>query len=210
MLPHGTPGLGRGFFFFKIIFSARITFMTYNFSAFKEAIKKSEDWLAKEYSSLHTGQANPGVLDGIMVDSYGTKQPIKNVGSISIEDPKTLRVIPWDRELVREVEKEILKSDLGLSVAVDQSGMRVIFPMLTTENREKLVKVIKSKLEDARISVKKERENVIREIDRMAREGEMSEDEKERSKADLQKLVDEANQKLEGIFDNKESIVMGK
>ncbi len=184
--------------------------MTYNFSAFKEAIKKSEDWLAKEYSSLHTGQANPGVLDGIMVDSYGTKQPIKNVGSISIEDPKTLRVIPWDRELVREVEKEILKSDLGLSVAVDQSGMRVIFPMLTTENREKLVKVIKSKLEDARISVKKERENVIREIDRMAREGEMSEDEKERSKADLQKLVDEANQKLEGIFDNKESIVMGK
>lgn len=184
--------------------------MTYNFSEFKESIKKSEEWLAKEYASLHTGQATVSVLDGINVDSYGTKQPVKNVASISIEDPKTLRVVPWDRELVKEIEKEILKSDLGLSVAVDSSGIRVIFPMLTTENREKLVKVIKSKMEDAKISVRKERENVLREIDRMAREGEMSEDEKIRSKESLQTFVDEANQKFEEIFGKKESIVMGK
>ena len=69
--------------------------MTFNFSAFKDAIKKSEEWLGKEYASLHTGQASASVLDGIMVDSYGTKQPVKNVASISIEDPKTLRVVPW-------------------------------------------------------------------------------------------------------------------
>ena len=103
-----------------------------------------------------------------------------------------------------------MKSDLGLSVAVDQSGLRVIFPMLTTENREKLVKVIKAKLEDSRVSIKKERENMIREIDRLAREGEMSEDEKIRSKEKLQSLVDEANQSLEEIFRAKENVIMGK
>ena len=184
--------------------------MTYNFATFKDAIEKTREWLSREYSSIHTGQASPNVLDGINVDSYGTKQPLRNVASISIEDPKTLRVIPWDKQQVKEIEKEIQTSDLGLSVAVDQTGLRVIFPMLTTENREKLVKVIKAKLEDARVSIKKERENVVREIDRMSREGEMSEDEKEKSKADLQILVTGANDKLEEVFSAKEQIVMGK
>lgn len=184
--------------------------MTYNLSAFKESVQKTSEWLSKEYASLHTGQASPNVLDSINVDSYGTKQPLRNVASISIEDPKTLRVIPWDKQQVKEIEREIQTSDLGLSVAVDQTGLRVIFPMLTTENREKLVKITKGKLEDARVSIKKERESVIREIDRMAREGEMSEDEKERSKTELQNLVTEANDRLEGIFRAKESVVMGK
>ncbi len=181
-----------------------------NFKSFEDAIRNTKDWLSKEYASLHTGAATPMVLDGIMVDSYGTKQPVKNVASISIEDPKTLRVIPWDKQQVKEIEKEIMTSDLGLSVAVDQTGIRVIFPMLTTENREKLVKVVKSKLEDARVTIKKNREDVIREIDREAREGEMSEDEKVRAKEQLQKLVDGGNADLESLFAAKESSIMGK
>ncbi len=184
--------------------------MSYNFSAFKDAVVKAQEWLAKEYASLHTGQASPNVLDGIFVDSYGTKQPLRNVASISIEDPKTLRVVPWDKQQVKEIEKEIITSDLGLSVAVDQTGMRVIFPMLTTENREKLVKIVKAKLEDARVTIKKNREDVVRDIDRAAREGGMSEDEKLRAKEELQKLVDDGNAKLEELFRAKESVVMGK
>lgn len=184
--------------------------MNYNLSAFKESLQKTSEWLSKEYASLHTGQATPMVLDGIMVESYGTRQPVKNMASISIEDPKTLRVVPWDREAVKEIEKEIIKSDLGLSVAIDNAGLRVIFPMLTTENREKLVKVTKAKLEDARVTVRKEREEALREIDRMAREGEMSEDEKIRSKDALQALVTEANSALDGVFSAKEAIIMGK
>lgn len=199
-----------GLFLFQNLFFCYNRPMTYNFSSFKEAVLKSQEWLAKEYASLHTGQASPNVLDSINVDSYGTKQPIRNVASISIEDPKTLRVVPWDKQQVKEIEKEILKSDLGLSVAIDQTGLRVIFPMLTTENREKLVKIIKGKLEDARVSIKKERENFIRDIDRLSREGGMSEDEKEKSKTDLQTLVNDGNAKLEEIFKAKESVVMGK
>lgn len=181
-----------------------------NFKSFEDSVRNTKDWLTKEYATLHTGAATPMVLDGIMVDSYGTKQPLKNVASISVEDPKTLRVVPWDKQQVKEIEKEIITSDLGLSVAVDQAGLRVIFPMLTTENREKLVKVIKGKLEDARVSIKKEREDVIREIDRQAREGGMSEDDKIRAKEDLQKLVDGANTDLESIFRAKEQIILGK
>lgn len=184
--------------------------MNYNFTPFKDAVKKTEEWLGKEYASLHTGQATPMVLDSIMVDSYGTKQPLRNVASISIEDPKTLRVTPWDKEHVKEIEKEIQKSDLGLSVAVDQTGLRVIFPPLTQENREKLAKLTKAKLEDARVSIRKEREDVLREIDRMSREGGMSEDEKNRGKTELQEIVDAANKKLEEIFKAKEAIVLGK
>lgn len=184
--------------------------MQFNLKPFEDSVRGTKDWLTKEFAQLHTGAANPMVLDGISVDSYGTKQPLRNVASISIEDPKTLRVTPWDKQQVKEIEKEILKSDLGLSVAVDQTGLRVIFPMLTTENREKLVKVIKAKLEDARVSVKKERENMVREIDRMAREGEMSEDEKIRAKESLQAKVEEANLGLEEIFKGKENVIMGK
>lgn len=184
--------------------------MSFNFKPFEDATKNTKDWLSKEYASLHTGAASPMVLDGIMVDSYGTRQPIKNVASISIEDPKTLRVVPWDKQQLKEIEKEIITSDLGLSVAIDTTGLRVIFPMLTTETREKLVKVLKTKLEDARVTVRKERENSLREIDRMAREGEMSEDEKVRAKDRIQSLVDETNSGLEAIFSAKESVVMGK
>ncbi len=184
--------------------------MQFDFKPFEESIRNTKDWLSKEYSSLHTGAASPMVLDGIMVDSYGTRQPIKNVASISIEDPKTLRVIPWDKQQLKEIEKEIITSDLGLSVATDSTGLRVIFPMLTTENRERLVKVLKTKLEDARVTIRKERENNLREIDRMAREGEMSEDEKIRAKEQLQGAVDEANVSLEQIFQGKEAVVMGK
>jgi ribosome recycling factor len=202
---------GAGFFFFlNNFFSDRISFMAYNFSIFKEGSAKISAWLSKEYATLHTGQATPMVLDGIMVDSYGTKQPVKNIASISIEDAKTLRVVPWDKNQVKDIEKEIISSNLGLSVAIDQSGLRIIFPMLTMENREKLVKIIKGKLEDARVSLRKEREEAVREIEKLEEAGQISEDEEKRSKEALQKLVDEGNAALEEIFKAKEAVILGK
>ena len=175
----------------------------YNTQNFKVELKKVEEWLSKEYGQVHTGRATPMVLDSIMVDSYGSKMPIKNVASISVEDPKTLRVIPWDKGQIKEIEKAVSTSNLGLSVASDSDGVRVIFPMLTTENKEKLVKVLKEKLEDARISVRKERQD---EMDKLA---DLSEDEKKRGKDDIQKCVDDTNQNLEAIFDKKEKEVLG-
>ena len=176
--------------------------MAYNTQNFKLELKKIEEWLSKEYSQIHTGRATPMVLDSIMVDSYGNRMPIKNVAQISIEDPKTLRVSPWDKSQIKGIESAVTESNLGLSVVSDGEGVRVIFPMLTTENRAKLVKILKEKMEDARISVRKERQN---EIDKTE---DLPEDEKKRGKEDIQKCVDETNKNLEAIFAKKETDLM--
>ena len=136
----------------------------YNISQFKQELKKVEEWLLKEYSQVHTGRATPLLLDSVMVESYGQKMPIKNVASIVIEDTKTLRIAPWDKNLVKDVERGIQMSNLGLSLATDADGIRAIFPMLTTERRTQLVKLLKEKLEDARISVRKEREQALSDV----------------------------------------------
>ncbi|MEI6580566.1 MAG: ribosome recycling factor [bacterium] len=183
--------------------------MQYNFSNFKVGLKKIDDFLGKEYSQLSTGRASPMVLDGVSVESYGAMQPIKNVASISIEDTKTLRVAPWDKNHIKPIEKAITVADLGLSVATDDSGIRVIFPQLTTETRQKLVKVIKEKLEEARITLRRERGQIWEEIQKQERDGKMTEDEKIRAKDELQKIVDEANKNLENTFSKKEKEVLG-
>ena len=176
--------------------------MAYNTNEFKTQLKKVEEWLSKEYSQVHTGRATPMVLDSVMVESYGSHMPIKNVAGVSIEDPKTLRVAPWDKNQIKDIESAIMAANLGLSVVSDSDGVRVIFPMLTTENRAKLAKILKEKLEDARISVRQERG------DEMAKLEDLSEDEKKRAKDDVQKCVDESNANLEAIFAKKETEVM--
>lgn len=174
----------------------------YNTQDFKNELKKIEAWLSKEYSSVQTGRATPIILDSVMIESYGSYMPIKNIASVSIEDPKTLRIAPWDKNQIRLIEGVINEANLGLSVLSDSDGVRVIFPMLTTENRSKLVKILKEKLEEARISVRKERQN---EMDKLES---LTEDEAKRAKEDIQKAVDEINASLEIVFEKKENDLM--
>lgn len=182
--------------------------MQYNFTNFKNDLKKVEEFLSKEYASLNVGRASPMVLDGISVEVYGDYQSIKNVASVNIEDPKTLRIAPWDKTQIKPIEKAIMAANLGLSVATDEAGIRVIFPQLTTETRQNLVKVLKNKLEESRITVRKERERVWDDVQEQEKEGKITEDEKFRAKEDLQKVIDEANKNLEAIFEKKEKEVM--
>ena len=149
------------------------------------------------------------VLDGVSVEQYGARVPLKNVASVSIEDPKTLRIAPWDKSQVKEIEKALNASNLGLSVATDDQGIRVIFPQLTTETRQTLVKVLKEKLEESRITVRRERENILEDIETKENDGKMTEDEKFRAKEELQKIINETNNSLEAIFEKKEKEVMG-
>ena len=176
--------------------------MQYNFSNFKMGLKKVEEFLSKEYSRLNIGRASPIVLDGVSVSLYGSYMPIKNVANISIEDPKTLRLVPFDKSQVKEIEKAINAANLGLSLATDDMGLRIIFPQLTTETRVTLVKVLKEKLEEARITVRRERETVLDDVSKL------TEDDKFRAKEELQKIIDETNRNLEAIFEKKEGEVM--
>ncbi len=182
--------------------------MAYNFTQFKNDLKKVDERLSKEYSQIHTGRASPSILDGVMVESHGSHMPIKNVASVSIEGPKTLRITPWDKTHVKGIEKAIIAGNLGLSVASDDAGLRVIFPQLTTETRTGLVKILKERLEECRISVRMERDKVWTDIQTKEKEGKLTEDDKYRSKDELQKIIDEANNTLESLFEKKEKEVM--
>ncbi|HEV7702552.1 MAG TPA: ribosome-recycling factor [Candidatus Paceibacterota bacterium] len=179
--------------------------MQYNFSNFKAELKKVEEFLGKEYRELNVGRASPMVLDSVMVESYDSFVPLKNVASVSVEDPKTLRITVWDKTQVKGIEKAIAGANLGLSVIVDDAGLRVIFPQLTTESRQNLVKMLKEKLEESRITVRQERESVIRNIEATA----MTEDETFNAKEELQKIISGANAALEATFEKKEREIMG-
>jgi ribosome recycling factor len=178
--------------------------MAYNFSPLKDRIKEVQEWLSKEFTSIRTGRATPALLDSVQVESYGARMPISQVGSISVEDPRTLRISPWDVSQVKEIEKAIIAANLGVSVSVDDKGARVFFPELTSERRTILMKLAKERLEDARVSLRKERDQVWNEIQAKEKEGGMGEDEKFRYKDEMQKYIDEANKKLEELFEKKE------
>lgn len=182
--------------------------MAYSFEILKSKIKETEEWLAGEYSGIRTGQATPTILDKIQIDSYGSMMPIKNVANIGVEDARTLRVAPWDATQVEAVEKAIVEADLGMSVTNDGKGLRVIFPELTGETREKIAKIVRQKLEDARVSLRKEREAAWDDIQKMEKDGEMSEDEKFRAKEEMQKIIDDANSRIEEVSKKKEAEIL--
>ncbi|MCB9810860.1 MAG: ribosome recycling factor [Candidatus Nomurabacteria bacterium] len=171
----------------------------------KQKLKEVEDWLVKEYAGIRTGQATPALLDSIKVESYGSFMPIQQVGSVNIEDMRTLRVAPWDASSIPAIERAIRDAELGVSLAVDSSGLRVIFPELTSERREQLLKLAKSKLEDARISVRSVRDETMKGVESQFKAAEISEDDKFAMKEDIQKSVEETNRALEALFTSKEA-----
>jgi ribosome recycling factor len=176
----------------------------YDLHPFKQEAKQASEWLLKEYSQIHTGRAAPALLDGVMVEAYGSFQPLKNVASTSIEDPKTLRVVPWDKGQIKDIEKALYAADLNFSIAVDDAGIRVIIPALTTETRQKLAKIAKERLEDARITIRKARESALNDF----KEQKLPEDALRNAKDDIQGLTDAANNDLEALYKKKETEIL--
>lgn len=172
---------------------------------YKKQLAEVVSWLDKEYLSIRTGQATPTLLDGVKVENYGAFMPLNQVASVGTEDARTLRVTPWDNNLVSVIEKAVTEANLGVSVVGDSDGIRVIFPELTGERREQLVKLAKNKLEDARVSVRHVRDDVMKAIDKAQKDGDISEDEKFSRKDDVQESIEETNQKLEQLFMSKEA-----
>lgn len=178
--------------------------MLYNFSTLKQKIAETENWLKKEYSSIRTGRATPIILDSIWVESYGARLGINQVASITIEDPKTLRVSPWDKTQIKVIEKAIGDAGLGLSVVVDDKGLRVIFPQLTAESRASFIKLSKQKHEEARKTLRLERDKIKEDIESKEKKGEITEDDKFRFLEEMQKNIDEVNKKFDEMAERKE------
>lgn len=178
--------------------------MAYDFAVLKKKISETEDWLKRELGTVRTGRASPALLDHIRVDSYGSKLPLNQVGSVSVEDARTIRITPWDSSQIKEIEKALNGADLGVSVSVDDRGCRVAFPALTAERRVGLVKIAKAKLEDARIALRGARDDTWNDLQKKEKDGDLSEDDKFRGKEDMQKLIDAGNKSLDELFKKKE------
>lgn len=175
--------------------------MAYNFSQFKSGAESVCEWLRKEYTGIRSGQANPGILDSVRVEMYGSQLPVNQVATVLGEGARNLRITPWDKGALKPLDTAIREANLGVSVSIDEQGLRVSFPELTDERRQALLKLAKSKLEEARVKIRNEREKTLSEAERSAT---LSKDDKFRVKEDLQKLVDESNKKLEELFSKKE------
>lgn len=178
--------------------------MAYDFKPFEKRIKEIEERAGRELSGIRTGRAAPAVLDGITVESYGTRVPIVQVATVTVEDARSLRIVPWDQSVAKDIEKAITVANLGLSVGADEKGVRVFFPELTSDRRTTLLKLAKEKVEECRAALRAARDEVWSDIQKQEKEGLMPEDDKFRNKDEMQKRVDAANAAFEAALERKE------
>ena len=179
--------------------------MAYDFSKLKTSIKETEEWLSRELSGVRTGRATPTLLDTVKPEAYGTRTPLRELANVSVEDARTLRVIPWDMSLVKTIEKGITDANLGIGVATDDHGLRVTFPELTSERRAQLSKIAGDKTEQAKVTLRSHRTDALKALDTAAKDGGMGKDEITRLKGEAQKLIDAGNDALAKILDKKET-----
>lgn len=177
--------------------------MAYDFSKLKAKAKETEEWLSRELSGVRTGRATPTLLDGVKAEAYGAKTPLRELAAISVEDARTLRIIPWDASITKAIEKGITDANLGIGVATDDQGLRVSFPELTAERRTQLSKIAGDKTEQARVTLRGHRGDAIKEIDKLEKEG-MGKDDAKRAKDEVQKIIDAGNEALAAALKKKE------
>lgn len=177
---------------------------SFDFSSLDTHIQETEAWLVRELSTIRTGRATPVILDSIRPEIYGSRTPINQVASVTIEDARTLRIIPWDKSVTKILEKAIQDADLGVGVGSDDQGLRVSFPELTAERRTMLLKVANDKLEQARVTLRGHRADAIKALEAAEKEGGMSKDDAARFKEDIQKRIDKGNEALAALGKKKE------
>ncbi len=175
-----------------------------NLNIYKGDFEKVIEHLKGDISSLRTGRATPALVEDIVVEAYGSRQPLKTVATITVQDAKTLAIDPWDKSLVQAIDSALRNSQLGINPVNDGRLIRLPLPDLTQERRQELIKVLHQKLETARISIRKVREEVRDDIDKKEKNKEMSEDEKYKLQDELEKLVKEYNDKIKVVGDEKE------
>lgn len=182
--------------------------MAYDFTKLKTNIKETEEWLARELSGVRTGRATPTLLDAVKPEAYGARTALRELANVSVEDARTLRVIPWDKSLTKAIEKGITDADLGIGVSTDDQGLRVSFPELTSERREQLTKIASDKTEQARVTLRQHRTDALKTLETAEEAGGIGEDEIKRLKGEIQKLIDEGNESLLKILNKKEAEIL--
>ncbi|MFI3238812.1 MAG: ribosome recycling factor [Lachnospiraceae bacterium] len=171
-------------------------------------MQKSIDFLVEEYAAIRAGRANPNVLNKIKVDYYGTPTPIQQVGNVTVPEPRMIQIAPWEKSLIKEIEKAIMTSDLGINPNNDGAVIRLIFPEVTEERRKELAKDIKKKGEEQKVVVRNARRDGNDAFKKLVKNSEISEDEQKLLEDKLQKLTDKFIKDVDKLVDDKTKEIM--
>ena len=177
-------------------------------AVFEEKMGKSLANLEEEFAGIRAGRANPHVLDKLRVDYYGTPSPIQSVANVSVPEPRMIQIQPWEASMVKEIEKAIMCSDLGINPTNDGKVIRLVFPELTEERRKELAKDIKKKGENAKVAVRNIRRDAIDYFKKVGKEEDLSEDEIKDLEDTIQKLTDEYVAKVDKAVDAKSKEIL--
>ena len=177
-------------------------------AVFEEKMGKSLANLEEEFAGIRAGRANPPVLDKLRVDYYGTPSPIQSVANVSVPEPRMIQIQPWEASMVKEIEKAIMCSDLGINPTNDGKVIRLVFPELTEERRKELAKDIKKKGENAKVAVRNIRRDAIDHFKKIGKEEDLSEDEIKDLEDTIQKLTDEYVAKVDKAVDAKSKEIL--
>ena len=175
---------------------------------YDEKMEKAVDFLVSDYAGIRAGRANPHVLDKIRVDYYGTPTPLQSVGNITVPEPRMIQIAPWEKSMIKEIEKAIMTSDLGINPNNDGSVIRLIFPELTEERRKELVKDIKKKGEDAKVAIRNIRRDGNDALKKLGKSSEVSEDEVKDLEDKLQKVTDNYIKDVDKLIEDKSKEIM--
>lgn len=174
---------------------------------YEEKMQKSYDFLVSDLGTIRAGRANPHVLDKIKVDYYGTPTPIQQVGNITVPEARILQIAPWEKSLIKEIEKAIMASDVGITPTNDGSLIRLVFPELTEERRKELVKDIKKRGEDNKVAIRNARRDGNDALKKLAKT-EVSEDEIKELEEKLQKLTDKFIKDVDKLVEEKSKEIL--
>lgn len=174
----------------------------------KPKLEKTVDYLKNELLSLQAGRATPSLIENLEVNAYGQKMLLKELAALQAPEPRLIIIKPWDKEIITNIEAAIRESKIGISPITEEDFIRLNIPPLSEERRKELVKIVNEKIEECKISVRRSREEVWKEIQEMEKNKEITEDDRYKAKDELQKLIDEYNKKIDEIKKKKEKEIM--
>lgn len=174
----------------------------------RDRMNKAVETLESDYKRLRTGRASISLVDGIKVDYYGSPTQLSQLATLTVPDPRTIMIQPWDTSVVGEIEKAILKSELGLTPMNDGKAIRINIPPLTAERRRDLVKVVKKKAEESKVAVRNIRRDINEKIKDLKKDKKVSEDEQFRAQDEIQKITDDYVKKIDGVYAIKEKEIL--
>jgi len=175
---------------------------------FDDKMNKSIAVLQEEFANIRAGRANPHLLDKIKVDYYGTPTPLQQVGNVSVPEARIILITPWEKSLLKDIERAINQADIGINPTNDGTAIRLVFPELTEDRRKELAKDIKKKGEETKVAIRNVRRDAVDKIKKMEKSSEITEDDLKEGETKIQKITNKAIEKVDAVVENKTKEIM--